>query len=182
MKYHKFWLAFSLTLAMITWAGPAVSSAAANAVVPLAAPSTAASAVGPLGVWKVLSFYREDMNTHERRIYFGEHPNGYLQITDKWFTACITGDNRSKPAGSTATNDEKLALYNSLIAYIGPYVLDGSKITIHVMASWNQSWNGTDQIRFIALDGNKMSIKTAPLTDWLDGKLSTYVLTFERAQ
>jgi hypothetical protein len=169
MAHHKLCLAFLLTFAITVCTGLPVRSAPANAVV-------------PLGVWKVTSFYREDVNTHTRRIYFGAHPNGYLLITDKWFTACITGDNRSKPAGSTPTNAEKLALYNSLIAYIGPYALDGNRITIHVMASWNQSWNGSNQIRFLALDGNQLSIKTAPLVDWLDGRLSTYVLTFKRAQ
>jgi hypothetical protein len=51
-----------------------------------------------------------------------------------------------------------------------------------VMASWNQSWNGSNQIRFLSLNGNQLSIKTAPLVDWLDGRLSTYVLTFKRAQ
>jgi hypothetical protein len=176
MAYFKL---LCLTLATIVWTGAPVSTVPANAAVPRAASSTATTAVG---AWKLISFYREDVKTHERRIYFGAHPNGYLLITNKWFTACITGDHRSRPIRSTATNDEKLALYDSLIAYIGPYVLDRNKITIHVMASWNQSWNGSDQIRFLSFDGKLLSIKTAPLNDWLDGKLSTYVLTFRRAQ
>jgi hypothetical protein len=177
---HRKCLVFILASAMIVGIGPRASGAQATAVVPVAARNARGGPI-PLGAWKVNSFYREDMKTRERRIYFGARPNGYLLITHKWFMACITGDNRSKPAGTTPTNDEKLALYNSLIAYIGPYVLDGNKITIHVKASWNQSWTGTDQVRFISLHGDRMSIRTAPLVDWLDGKLSTYVLTFERA-
>jgi hypothetical protein len=182
MNFSKSCVALSLSLATVLWIGSSASSVPVNAAVPAAAPSIATTAFVPVGVWKLSSFYREDVKTRERRIYFGTHPNGYLLITDRWFTACITGDRRSKPIGNVATNDEKLALYNSLIAYIGPYVLDRNKMTIHVKASWNQSWSGSNQIRFVSFDGHLLSIKTAPFNDWLDGKLSTYVLTFRRAQ
>jgi hypothetical protein len=178
MTYSKLCMVLCLTIATIVSTGAPISRISANAAIP----GEATNGFVPVGTWKLTSFYREDVKTHARRIYFGAHPNGYLLITDKWFTACITGDHRSRPIRSVATTDEKLALYDSLIAYIGPYVLDRNKITIHVMASWNQSWNGSDQIRFLSFDGKLLSIKTSPFNDWLDGKLSTYTLTFRRAQ
>jgi len=49
-------------------------------------------------------------------------------------------------------------------AYAGTYTADGEKVVHHVDTSWNGSWTGTDQVRFYKLDGDTLTITTAPLT------------------
>jgi hypothetical protein len=49
-------------------------------------------------------------------------------------------------------------------AYAGTYTADGEKVVHHVDTSWNGSWTGTGQVRFYKLDGDLLTITTAPLT------------------
>jgi hypothetical protein len=51
----------------------------------------------------------------------------------------------------------------SMSAYAGTYAA-GEKVVHHVDTSWNGSWTGTDQVRFYKLDGETLTITTAPLT------------------
>jgi len=49
------------------------------------------------------------------------------------------------------------------IGYMRVSKSDGSQ-TNHVDTSWNGSWTGKDQVRFYKLDGDTLTITTAPLT------------------
>jgi hypothetical protein len=62
------------------------------------------------------------------------------------------------------TDEEKVKLLESMSAYAGTYTADGEKVVHHVDTSWNGSWTGTDQVRFYKLDGDTLTITTAPLT------------------
>lgn len=76
---------------------------------------------------------------------FGEKPSGYISNQpDGCMFAMLVGDNRIKPSGAVATDEEKLKLFGTLIAYSGTYVLDGDKIAHKIDVSWNQRWIGTD--------------------------------------
>jgi hypothetical protein len=55
-------------------------------------------------------------------------------------------------------------LLESMSAYAGTYTADGEKVVHCVDTSWNGSWTGTDQVRFYKLDGDTLTITTAPLT------------------
>jgi hypothetical protein len=62
------------------------------------------------------------------------------------------------------TDEEKVKLLESMSAYAGTYTADGDKVVHHVDTSWNGPWTGTDQVRFYKLDGDTLTITTAPLT------------------
>src|SRR5712671_1062976 len=44
----------------------------------------------------------------------------------------------------------------------GRYTVEGEKVVHHVDVSWNESWTGTDQVRFFKLEGDRLTITTAP--------------------
>jgi hypothetical protein len=79
--------------------------------------------------------------------------------------AIVIQKDRAAPAGPVPTDQEKLRLYNSMLAYAGTYTLDDEKLVHHIDASWNQAWTGTDQVRFYNLDGDVLTITGAPAKD-----------------
>ena len=54
-------------------------------------------------------------------------------------------------------------------------------VTHHVEVSWRPDWIGDNQVRYLEIDGSKLTIKTAPLISSLSGKQVISILTFERA-
>lgn len=116
-----------------------------------------AGAQSLIGTYKLVSFTSkfDDGSSYD---FLGELPVGYAVITPKFFTSILASADRQP--GTTA--DAKLALFNSLIAYSGPYTLDGSKLTTDVKVSWNQAWTGTKQGRTWSVEGDKLILET----DW----------------
>ena len=87
---------------------------------------------------------------------------------------------RPGPASLPPSADEKIRLFDSLLAYTGTYTLDDEKAVHHVDASWNQAWTGTDQVRFYKLDGDRLTITGAPAKDPRTGQDIIYRIEFER--
>lgn len=84
--------------------------------------------------------------------------HGYVIFTPTHFSSFITSDQRT--FGTTV--QAKAALWDSLIAYAGPYKITGGKLTVDVDVSMNESWNGTAQIREFELTGHSLSLTTRP--------------------
>jgi hypothetical protein len=84
--------------------------------------------------------------------------HGYLVITPKVFVELFTDGDRK--AG--ASEKEKAALWGSLTAYAGSYRLEGNKIIVSVDTSWNEVYNGTQQMRDWQLQGTRLILSSAP--------------------
>ena len=151
------------------------------ALVVLSAPAAFAGDNQLLGTWKLKSFVREVAATGERYNERGEHPNGYLSYAgDGRMYAIITWDNRASPHDVVATSDERIKLYGTMISYAGTYTVDADKVIHHVDISWNQTWTGTDQVRFYKLDGNTLTITSAPSRNFTDGREGRSILVWEK--
>jgi hypothetical protein len=146
-----------------------------------AATAASASENTLLGTWKLKSYVREVTATGERYNERGEHPDGYLSYAaDGRMSAIITWDNRAKPQDLVPTNDERIRLFGTMISYAGTYTMDAEKVTHHVDISWNQAWTGTDQVRFYKLEGNILTITSAPGRSPVDGREGRSVLVWEK--
>ena len=62
------------------------------------------------------------------------------------------------------------------------HAADGEKVIHHVDISWNQSWTGTDLVRFYKLDSNTLTITTAPAKNAFDGEEGQFILSVGKAQ
>jgi Lipocalin-like domain len=144
--------------------------------------SAAHSADNPLvGTWKLKSYLREVAATGERYNERGEHPNGYLAYSaDGRMYAIITWENRIAPRDVVPTNDERVKLFSTMISYAGTYTFDAEKVVHHVDISWNQNWTGTEQVRFYKLDGDTLTITSAPAKNFTDGREGRSILVWER--
>jgi hypothetical protein len=116
-----------------------------------------------VGTWRVTSVSLLWLDTNEVNHPFGEHPLGYVQYTPGGhMVVFLSVGDLKRAAGATYTDAERVDLYNGIFAaYAGTYSVEGNKLTHHVVASWSPEWIGSDQTRYIEIDGNKLMIKTA---------------------
>jgi hypothetical protein len=112
-----------------------------------------------VGTWKLLSCVLEDVETGEQKQVWGSNPNGYIVMTPegRWIVL-QTAEGRRVPQ----TDEDRIAAFKSLLAYSGTYRSDGDRIVIKVDIAADESWNGTEQIRFYKLDGDELHIEAAP--------------------
>ena len=135
-----------------------------------------------VGVWKSISNKNTEVATGKITYPFGEKPNGYIVFTKGGrviFT--VVGDNRPQPAGSGATDAERVSLFNTLAAGSGTYKIEGNTGMVTYDSSWHQLWTGTTQKRTYAISGNKLTITSAP-TKGADGKEVIFENVLERAE
>jgi hypothetical protein len=136
-----------------------------------------------LGTWKMKSFVREVTATGEKYNQLGEHPNGYLGYSaDGRMYAIATSDNRIKPHDANATDEERVKLHRTMVAYAGTYTLEGDKVTHHVDVSSNETWTGTDEVRFYKVEGNTLTIVGAPNKSPVDGREGRGIVVFEKVK
>jgi Lipocalin-like domain len=111
-----------------------------------------------VGNWKLVSWDIEIQATGERRPGMGGKTSGWLIFTPEGrMMALITAEDR-KPAKTT---EERAALYSTMLANTGTYRIEGDRFITKVDLSWNEAWNGTEQVRFYKMDGDRLDIVSA---------------------
>jgi len=134
-----------------------------------------------LGLWKLTSFDVEYQASGEKKSLYGAGAKGYLIFTPQArMIALLTAEGR-KPA---KTNDERSALLGSMIAYSGLYRLEGDRFITKVDTSWNESWNGTEQVRFYKVIDDRLDIVSAWGPSVVDPSQAIVrgILTWERVR
>jgi Lipocalin-like domain len=161
----------------------AVGTALAGLSLLLSATNAQAEESQLLGTWKLKSWVREVAGTGERYNQAGEHPDGYISYSaDGRMYAFIIWDNRIRPRGAVPTDEERVKLHQTMLAYAGTYTVLGDKVVHHRDASWDQTLIGTDQVRFFKLDGNMLTIRTGLDRSLVDGREGQAVLAFEKVK
>lgn len=131
-----------------------------------------------VGVWRLVSFERQFQASEDREYPMGKVPSGYIQFTAEGrMTVVITAEGRVAPA----TDADRTALYNSLVAYTGGYRIEGDKWITKVEVCSNPAWVGTEQARTFKVTGDKLQETTA----WVarpDNRMARAVITYERSK
>lgn len=133
-----------------------------------------------LGSWKLISWVTRDVATGERHDALGPDPRGMVMYTPKRVTFLILRNNRKRPEQTPPSDDEKVALYDTMFAYSGPYTVEPDRIVHHVDLSWNEAWSGTDQVRFCRVDDNRLTYSSAPGRNPFDGREVVHEVSYER--
>jgi hypothetical protein len=131
-----------------------------------------------VGLWRLCEFVREYQATGEREYPMGFAPTGYiLFLPEARMAVVITGDGRKAPT----TDQGRAGLFNSLVAYTGPYRADGEKWINTVEVSANPAWVGTEQTQSFQLTGDRLQEMTA----WAarpDNRMARVVITYQRVK
>ena len=141
-----------------------------------------ADAVALIGTWRMVSWTREFVATGETSDAMGPNPIGYVAYhADGRMMAFVL--NRDRPSLSRAgpSDDEKVRLFDTMLAYCATYTVHDDKVIHHVDAAWNPLWLG-DLIRPYKLDGDQLTLKDAPSKDPATGQDVIYQIVFERVR
>jgi hypothetical protein len=131
-----------------------------------------------VGLWRLREFAREYQATGDREFPMGFAPTGYiLFLPEGRMTVVITGEGRKAPT----TDEDRAGLFKSLVAYTGPYRVDGDKWITTVEVSANPAAVTTEQTRFFKIAGDRLEERTVYAAQ-PDNRMARFVITYERAK
>jgi len=138
-----------------------------------------------LGTWKLVSI-EEAMNDGKVQpsTQFGPHPHGLIMYEPDGYmcASIVNGDRPVWKDPAKATDAEKIAYYDSFLAYCGKFKLDSatSTVTHFPEVAWSPSYVGSTQPRPFRLEGNRLIIT---VTRGLPNpEIQKRVLVWERAK
>src|SRR3954470_17837891 len=110
-----------------------------------------------VGTWQVKGYSTRFLDNNEVVHTFGDRISGYIQYSPGGhMVVFLVGGERKAPAGAI-TDAERSALFSGIFgAYAGTYKIDGAKVVHRVVASWNETFTSTDQVRYFEVDGKKL--------------------------
>ena len=149
----------------------------------LAAAFPASAEPSIVGAWTLVSYAREDPATGTPTFPWGEKPAGLLLfLPDGHMGVTITGQGR-QPAvrGEDGLVEKQAKLYQTVTAYSGTYAIRGSTMTVRVEVASDPGLVGTDLAREVRIEGDLLTIRTAPMKSMSDGKMYVYALAWKRA-
>ena len=116
-----------------------------------------------VGVWKLSSFTRKDLQSGEVTNVFGERPVGYLIYTKAGrIFAFLVGSDRKAPNNAEPTDSERAELFKSMVGYTGTYKSKAARSSLEQMRSWIQSWTGIDRPQVAQVVGDHLTIGLRP--------------------
>lgn len=126
----------------------------------LSSDSKVAADRNPLvGNWKLVSL-QTTVGDGKPQAVWGEDPKGYLILTAEGrMMAVMTTNNRKVVPESDADLAE---LWKTMNAYTGKYRIEGGDFVTAVDVAWYPVWTGTEQRRHYKLEGDKLTIVSAP--------------------
>ena len=133
-----------------------------------------------LGSWRMTSWMTRDVVTGERREALGQNPQGIVIYTPERVIFFILRNDRKRPERLPPSDNEKIALFESMFAYSGAYTVELDRVVHHVDMSWNEAWSGTEQVRFCNVDEHTLTYTSPPAQNPFDGREIVHEVTYVR--
>ncbi|MCG2644733.1 MULTISPECIES: lipocalin-like domain-containing protein [Bradyrhizobium] len=122
-----------------------------------------------VGTWMAVS-WEQKKNDGTTLQQFGASPAG-MAVFDAGgrYVITVMRSDRAKNASSAlwqGTAEENTVTANGTQTYFGTYSVNEAdhSIAIHVAGSSFPNWNGTDQKRFVAITGDRLTLTIRPLS------------------
>ena len=94
-----------------------------------------------VGTWRMLSWRRVLVGTGEETDPLGPSPFGYINYSpDGRLMVFVLKSGRPRPTSTPPTDEEKLALFDTLLAYVGTYTVEQDRVIHKIDGSWNELW------------------------------------------
>jgi hypothetical protein len=132
-----------------------------------------------VGNWKIVSYQMEFQSTGEKVEPRGKNPTGYINFTPEGWMGVIITDEGRKPA---TIDQDRADLFKALVAYTGPYRIEGDKWIVKVEVAHNPAWVGTEQARSFKIEGNRLQEITQlmPYPPLPEKGMVRYIITYEK--
>lgn len=164
----------------VLYFGVLLTIQAASAQSALPAPKTAQL----LGTWKLVSIEETIAGKTRTSTLYGAHPVGFIMYQPDGHM-CAELSSGEPPAWrdpAKATDAQKIAYYESFIAYCGTFKLDSKTSTLYHFptVAWTPSYVGSTQPRPFRLEGDKLIITATKGLP--DPKMEKLTLVWQRAK
>ena len=116
-----------------------------------------------IGSWKLRAF---ELRMGDGSVVhpFGEEVHGYLFYNeDGYMSAAFENAKRVTSRSDDLAQQAAAVNYDQFMAYTGPYEVQGDRILHRVEVSALDAWVGTLQERWFKVDGDVLTLLTAPL-------------------
>jgi len=113
-----------------------------------------------VGSWRLISAQSSIADGGKIQVSLMQNPKGYLILTPqgRMMTVATFGDRKK----IYASQDDFRQLLTTMTAYTGRYRIEGSDFVTMVDVSWYEVWTGTEQRRHYKIEGDKLTIVSAP--------------------
>ncbi len=133
------------------------------------------------GTWKLVCATASKPSGERGDSSFGPSPTGILIYTREGRMAVMISNSERKPLSADpflASVEERAEAFTTFFAYAGRYTLTGDKLIHHVEISSLQDFEGTDQVRLIKFQGDRIVLVSPPMS--INRKTQTFELVWER--
>ncbi len=134
-----------------------------------------------IGAWRLVTYEAHAGN--EVSYPLGEDASGFIMYTaDGYMSVLIMAAGRRNFASDDilgGTDEEKLEAASSFISYSGGYEFLGDRVIHKIETAFYPNRVGTEQVRFIHLDGDELVLTTPPMV--IHGTSRSGRLLWERA-
>ena len=115
------------------------------------------------GVWKVTSLETKEVISGRAVRPLGDVTGTFVFTRGGRFSGMVFSVDRKAPAATTATEAERVTLFNSMVAYNGVYQITGNTLALLIENSHIQSWNDTQRVFSVDVDGTRLTGRSSPL-------------------
>ena len=130
-----------------------------------------------VGNWRLVS-NQITIDNSAPQDFPGPNPRGYLILTAEGRMMALITSGERRFGNSDA---DMSGLLRSMLAYSGKYRVEGSDFVTMVDVSWIEAWNGTEQRRRYSIEGDRLTIVSAPQPSLSDPAKSVVgMLVWER--
>lgn len=121
-----------------------------------------------VGTWKLVSVTATTDKGDVDKAVLGENPSGLLSYTANGRMMEIISEDGRKPLSIAdrvaAPAEERARAYSTFMAYAGRYAFTCDRVVTHVEIASLQNWVNTEQTRFVTLSGNRLTVRSTPIS------------------
>ena len=147
-------------------------------------PLEAQSRPSLIGTWKLIAVVAEDSSGVRDSAPYGPDPTGFITYTPEGRMMAIISYGGRKPLSvpdrQAAPVTERAEAFGSFLAYAGKYTISGDTVVHHVEAASLQNWVGTDLIRVVRREGDRIVLRTPQVS--VNARARRFELIWQRLQ
>jgi hypothetical protein len=119
-----------------------------------------------IGAWRLVSY--EAHSDGEVLYPLGPDATGYIMYTSDGYMSVgmMAADRTNFASGDLrgATDQENIAAASTYVSYCGKYEYQGDRVIHRIEAALFPNRVGTEQVRYVDLDGDTLTLTTPPMS------------------
>jgi hypothetical protein len=146
----------------------------------LISPPTLAAAYELAGTYQLISSSTKHLDTGEDVSDEGAKGSIMYGADGRMLVLITYGDRPKAESSAKLTDNQRAALFRTMLAYGGTYEFDGKTMTHHVDICSDEIRCGTNLVRDVTVDGDRLIYTTRPQPSPLDGKMIVITLVWQK--